>query len=409
MEKIERYIIDKILDTAKIEEVVGDFDNIKLKKKGVRYLGFCPFHDDHHVGSFVVYPKGNCYKCFSCGAKGGVVDFLMNHEKLSYPDAIRYLGKKYHIDTDMEDFNYTIQERQKPEPLPMLELPKHIMAATLVETSLAEDNLIRWIRTGIKWDTIQRKRMEEMIGLYNIGHGKHGHTIFWQIDEQGRLRTGKMMKYRDDGHRDKQASWNFDWIHSTLSRHWDAEKREMTDEPPYPFPHLYDPSKQEAQITFFGMHLLDHWKRKSIDQTVNIVESEKTALLMAIAYGNHAKQLWIACGGLEMLTRERLKPLIDQGRRIVLYPDRDGIEKWRIKCEQLHYDKVTLNTIPITKWWRPEDGEKADIADVVIRMVNNSQPMTTIDEVKAKMPESKPLIDKLNLEIENDRRSEKQG
>ena len=409
MRKIPKHTIDKILDTAKIEEVVGDFDNIKLKKKGVRYLGFCPFHDDRHVGSFVVYPKGNCYKCFSCGAKGGVVDFLMNHEKLSYPDAIRYLGKKYHIDTDMEDFNYTIQERPKPELLPMLELPKHIMAATLVETSLAEDNLIRWIRTGIKWDTIQRKRMEEMIGLYNIGHGKHGHTIFWQIDEQGRLRTGKMMKYRDDGHRDKQASWNFDWIHSTLSRHWDAEKREMTDEPPYPFPHLYDPSKQEAQITFFGMHLLDHWKRKGIDQTVNIVESEKTALLMAIAYGNHAKQLWIACGGLEMLTRERLKPLIDQGRRIVLYPDRDGIDKWRIKCEQLHYDKVALNTIPITKWWRPEDGEKADIADVVIRMVNNSQPMTTIDEVKAKMPESKPLIDKLNLEIENDRRSEKQG
>ena len=409
MRKIPKHTIDKILDTAKIEEVVGDFENIKLKKKGVRYLGFCPFHDDRHVGSFVVYPKGNCYKCFSCGAKGGVVDFLMNHEKLSYPDAIRYLGKKYHIDTDMEDFNYTIQERPKPELLPMLELPKHIMAATLVETSLAEDNLIRWIRTGIKWDTIQRKRMEEMIGLYNIGHGKHGHTIFWQIDEQGRLRTGKMMKYRDDGHRDKQASWNFDWIHSTLSRHWDAEKREMTDEPPYPFPHLYDPSKQEAQITFFGMHLLDHWKRKGIDQTVNIVESEKTALLMAIAYGNHAKQLWIACGGLEMLTRERLKPLIDQGRRIVLYPDRDGIDKWRIKCEQLHYDKVALNTIPITKWWRPEDGEKADIADVVIRMVNNSQPMTTIDEVKAKMPESKPLIDKLNLEIENDRRSEKQG
>ena len=408
MAKIERHIIDKILEAADIVDVVGDF--VTLKKKGVRYTGLCPFHKDRHDGNFIVHPVKQCYKCFTCGAKGGVVDFLMNHEKLSYPDAIRYLGKKYNIETDMNDFNYTPPPpRQKPEPLPMLELPKHIMAATLVETSLAEDNLIRWIRTGIKWDTIQRKRMEEMIGLYNIGHGKHGHTIFWQIDEHGRLRTGKMMKYRDDGHRDKQASWNFDWIHSTLSRHWDAEKREMTDEPPYPFPHLYDPSKQEAQITFFGMHLLDHWKRKGIDQTVNIVESEKTALLMAIAYGNHAKQLWIACGGLEMLTRERLKPLIDQGRRIVLYPDRDGIDKWRIKCEQLHYDKVALNTIPITKWWRPEDGEKADIADVVIRMVNNSQPMTTIDEVKAKMPESKPLIDKLNLEIENDRRSEKQG
>ena len=70
------------------------------------------------------------------------------------------------------------------------------------------------------------------------------------------------------------------------------------------------------------MHLRDHWKRKGIAQTVCIVESEKTALLMAIAYGNSPKQLWIACGGLGMLTRERLKPLIDQGRHIILYPDR---------------------------------------------------------------------------------------
>ena len=403
--KIQKYIIDKILDTADIVDVVGDF--VTLKKKGVRYTGLCPFHKDRHDGNFIVHPVKQCYKCFTCGAKGGVVDFLMNHEKLSYPDAIRYLGKKYNIETDMTDFNYTPPPpRPKPEPLPTLELPKHLMAGTLVDTALAQDNLVRWIRMGIKWDTVQRKRVEEMIGLYNIGHGKNGHTIFWQIDENGQLRTGKMMKYRTDGHRDKQASWNFDFIHATLRRHRDPVTGETTDEPPYPYPHLYDPDKQEAQVTFFGLHLLDKWKRKGIDQTVCIVESEKTALLMAIAYGNHAKQVWIACGGLEMLTRERLKPLTDQHRRIILYPDRDGIDKWRIKAEQLHYDRITLDTTPVTKWWKPEDGEKADIADVVIRSINESQPITTIEEVAEAMPETKELIDKLNLEVENDRRTE---
>ena len=230
--KIQKRIIDKILETAKVEEVVKDF--VELKKKGTRYLGHCPFHDDRHIGSFVVYPKGNCYKCFSCGAKGGVVDFLMNHEKLSYPDAIRYLGKKYNIETDMNDFNYTPPPpRPAPPPLELLVLPKYLMAGTLTEEAISQDNLIRWIRTGIAWDTVQRKRVEEMIGLYNVGHGKNGHTIFWQLDEQGRLRTGKMMKYKPDGHRDKKASWNFDFIHATLSRHWDAEKQAMTDEPPY--------------------------------------------------------------------------------------------------------------------------------------------------------------------------------
>ena len=403
MPGIDKLIIDRVLDAAKIEEVIGDFDSIQLKKKGVRYLGYCPFHDDRHVGSFVVYPKKQCFKCFSCGAKGGVVEFLKMHEHLSFPDAIRWLGKKYNIETDMTDFNYTPPPpRPAPPPLELLELPKHLMAGTLVDTALAQDNLVRWIRTGIKWDTIQRTRVEEMIGLYDVGHGKHGHTIFWQIDERGRLRTGKMMKYREDGHRDKEAKWNFDWIHATLSRHWDAERQEMTDEPPYPFPQLYDPSRQEAQITFFGYHLLNHWKRKDIDQTVCIVESEKTALLMAIAYGNHAKQVWIACGGLEMLTRERLQPIIDQRRRIILYPDRDGIKKWQQKAEQLHYDRLTVDARPVTEWWKPQDGEKADIADVVIRMINESESLTSIKAVEDTMPNAKPLIEKFNLEIEKE-------
>ena len=400
MPGIDKLIIDRVLDAAKIEEVIGDFDNIKLKKKGVRYLGYCPFHDDRHVGSFVVYPKKQCFKCFSCGAKGGVVEFLKMHEHLTFPDAIRWLGKKYNIETDMTDFNYTPQPaRPAPPPLGLLVLPKYLMAGTITPQAIENDNLVRWIRSGIRWDTIQRKRVEEMLGLYCVGHGKHGHTIFWQIDEQGRLRTGKMMKYRTDGHRDKEAKWNFDFIHSTLSKHWDAEKKEMTDEPPYPYPHLFDPSKQEAQITFFGYHLLDKWKRKDMDQTVCIVESEKTALLMAIAYGNHAKQVWIACGGLEMLTRERLQPIIDQRRRIVLYPDRDGIEKWRIKAEQLHYDRLTIDATPVTKWWLPEDGEKADIADVVVRVINKSKPLTSVADVERETPQIKPLIDKLGLEV----------
>ena len=389
--RIDKFIIEKILDTAKIEEVVGDF--VDLKKKGVRYLGLCPFHDDRHIGSFVVYPKGNCYKCFQCGAKGGVVDFLINHEKLSYPDAIRWLGKKYSIETDMTDFNYTPPPpRPAPPPLQPLRLPMGMVERT---EKTDGDLLVHWIKTGINWDYVQRKRISEVLNDYHVGHGKNGHTIFWQLDEMGEVRTGKMMKYRTDGHRDKTAPWNFDWIHSTLSRHWDAEKQEMTIEPPYPYPHIYDPDKQEPCLTFFGMHLLNKYP----NATVNIVESEKTAVLMAIAYGNHATQVWMACGGLEMLSRERMKPIIDQGRKVVLYPDRDGIAKWKAKAKQIGYDHIHVDTDPVLKWWRERDGDKADIADVVVRMLNNSKPLTSIMDVKKAMPTSKPLIDKLNLEI----------
>ena len=387
MAKIDKFIIERILDAARIEEVVGDFPDVDLKKKGVRYLGLCPFHDDRHKGSFVVLPRrirnnkveGNCFKCFSCGAKSGVVDFVMKHEQLSYPDAIRWIGKKYSIETDMQDFNYTPPSpRPAPPPLQPLRLPMGLVERT---EKTDGDLLVHWIKTGINWDYIQRKRIDEVLKDYHVGHGKNGHTIFWQLDDRGEVRTGKMMKYRTDGHRDKTAQWNFDWIHSALFR--DQRLTQWSED------------KQEAQLTFFGMHLLNRYPHA----TVNIVESEKTAVLMAIAYGNHATQVWMACGGLEMLSAERLKPITIQGRQIVLFPDRDGVGKWRAKAAQLQYKNIMLNEQPVTEWWKPEDGEKADIADVVVRILNERKPMTSIDEVKATMPQAAPLIDKLNLTI----------
>lgn len=399
MPRIDKIIIERVLNAAKIEEVVGDF--VELKKKSVRYLGICPFHADRHIGSFVVYPKKQCFKCFVCGEKGGVVEFLMKHEHLSFPDAIRWLGKKYNIETDMQDFNYTPPPpRPAPPPLELLVLPKYLMAHTLL--TVKQNTLVKWIMTGIHWDTVQMGRINEVLNAYCVGNSRQGMAIFWQIDEKGQLRTGKMMRYKPDGHRDR-SGYNFDWIHSTLIRHRDPETGQMTDEPPYPHPDLFNPDKQEMQSCYFGLHLLDRYKRKDVEQTVCIVESEKTALLMAIAYGNHTNQVWMACGGLENLTREKLRPIIEQRRRIILYPDRDGIQKWQQKADSLYYDRVEIDTDPVLKWWKPEDGEKADIADVVIRAINESQPLTTIADVKAEMPETKELIDKLNLEIDNDR------
>ena len=398
MSRIDKRTIDRILEVAKIEEVVMDIlgpydrrnNRAGLKKRGIRYEALCPFHEDHTLGSFVVYPKGNCYKCFSCGAGGGVVDFVMNHENLIYPDAIRWLGKKYNIETDMNDFNYTPPPpRPAPPPLDMLTLPMGMVKRT--RDDLNHDNLVRWMRTGISWDSLQKRRIDDVLTEYPIGHGRNGHTIFWQIDEENQVRTGKMMLYKPDGHRDRKSKWNFDYIHSSLSR-----KRNEDD--PWPYPDIFNPDKQEARITFFGMHLLNKYP----SATVKIVESEKTAMLMAIAYGNHTMQVWIACGGLEMLTRERLEPMIDQRRRIILYPDRDGIEKWRQKAEQLHYDRLIIDTEPVTKWWREEDGEKADIADVVVRMINQSNRLTDMAQVRDIMPQATPLIDKLNLEIAED-------
>ena len=86
--------IQRIIDTARIEEVIGDF--VTLKKRGVNYLGLCPFHNEK-TPSFSVSPAKGIYKCFGCGKAGNAINFVIEHEHYSYPEALKYIAKKYNI------------------------------------------------------------------------------------------------------------------------------------------------------------------------------------------------------------------------------------------------------------------------------------------------------------------------
>ena len=86
--------VQEILDVVRIEDIVGDF--VTLKRKGANLGGLCPFHNEK-TPSFSVSPVRNIFKCFGCGEGGDSVRFLMKHENISYPDALRYIAKKYNI------------------------------------------------------------------------------------------------------------------------------------------------------------------------------------------------------------------------------------------------------------------------------------------------------------------------
>ena len=105
---IPKETIDKIFETARIEDVVGDF--VSLKRRGVNMLGSCPFHKEK-TPSFTVSPSKNIYKCFGCGKGGTSIDFIMEHEQMTYPDALRYLAKKYGI--KIEEQEQTAEEIAK--------------------------------------------------------------------------------------------------------------------------------------------------------------------------------------------------------------------------------------------------------------------------------------------------------
>ncbi len=92
---IDQLTIDKIMDAADIVEVVSDF--VSLRKRGVNYIGLCPFHDER-TPSFSVSPSKGICKCFSCGKGGNAAHFIMEHEQMTYYEAIKYLAKKYNIE-----------------------------------------------------------------------------------------------------------------------------------------------------------------------------------------------------------------------------------------------------------------------------------------------------------------------
>ncbi len=104
---IDRQTIDRIMNAVDIVDVVSEF--VALKKRGTSYKGLCPFHDDT-TPSFSVSPVKGVYKCFSCGEAGNAVNFVMKHEQMTYPEALRWLANKYHI--EIRERELTDEERQ---------------------------------------------------------------------------------------------------------------------------------------------------------------------------------------------------------------------------------------------------------------------------------------------------------
>ena len=365
MAKIEQWIIDKVKDAADIKDVVGDF--VKLRKAGVNWTGICPFHNDQNDGNFIVRPKtvskhANTWHCFVCKEGGDCIKFLQKHCNMSFADAVRYLGKKYCIEVDNIPVNYTPPPPKSVPPPP----PAMVMGRDLVLDTrklATSHNLFCYWLSQLPWSDEQRKRLSSTMWLYCVGGWKDGRVVFWKIDHEGIPRSAKLMEYLPNGHRNKAK--NPGWLYNQ-----DGVRQKC------------EPDKHTVLKPLFGAHLL----KKYPDAVVNIVESEKTALIMANFYGNLDKQLWLACGGLQWLNLESMQPLIDQGRTVWLWPDKDGRDKWQEVADKLGSDKVQVYTKFFDTCWQPSDGDKADAADITIRMMQTGDNARTIEPAKPTPP-----------------------
>ncbi|MEI6848249.1 MAG: DUF6371 domain-containing protein [Chlorobiaceae bacterium] len=221
---------------------------------------------------------------------------------------------------------------QKPEPIPKPE--PSFMDAEILQQTLAkynQNNFCRWLCSRFG-----EQKAFELTAVYNIGTSKHwpGSCLFWQIDRNRKIRTGKIMLYHSEtGRRVKEPFNHVQWVHKVMKLE------------PY---HL--------QQCLFGEHLL------ALDtvKPIAIVESEKTAI---VASGFVSDFIWLATGGKGNIKKEQLKTL--QGRTMKLYPDLGAFEKWKRIASGM--PNITVSDILERRATEAEKKQGFDLADYLLQ------------------------------------------
>ncbi len=194
---IKKETIDRIFDTARIEEVVGDF--VSLKKRGANLLGVCPFHNEK-TPSFTVTPVKGIYKCFGCGKGGDAVKFIMEHEKYSYPEALRYLAKKYNIEIEetAEKTANSAEDDYKESLFIVSQFAQQHFSTTLLETEIGQSIGLSYFKErGFREDIIRKFQLgystDEWSNLTDAATKQGYKTAFLEAtglaikNEQGRI------------------------------------------------------------------------------------------------------------------------------------------------------------------------------------------------------------------------------
>lgn len=166
---IPKHTIDQIFEAAIIEDVVGEF--VVLKKRGVNLLGNCPFHNEK-TPSFTVSPAKGIYKCFGCGKAGNSINFIMEHEHYTYPEALRYLANKYQI--EVEELEETDEQKQSANEKESLFIISNF-AATYFQQQLHETQEGKSIALSY---FVERGFREDIIKKFQLGYNPDSWDAF---------------------------------------------------------------------------------------------------------------------------------------------------------------------------------------------------------------------------------------
>lgn len=211
---IDQATIERIVDAAHISDVVSEF--VTLKKRGVNQLGLCPFHNEK-TPSFTVSPAKGIFKCFGCGKGGNSVNFIMELEQLSYPDALRWLAKKFHVEVEEKE------ESQEEKAL------KDERESMMIVSAFAQKYFSRFLLKENEGRTIglsylrERGIRDDIITKFELGYCPDGKDLFTKAAEREGYKmeflekTGLTIK-RDDWVRDRFGGRVIFPVHNVAGR-----------------------------------------------------------------------------------------------------------------------------------------------------------------------------------------------
>ncbi len=379
--KISDDTLQKIHDTS----IVTVADKLGMKLYGMgdeNRKACCPYHEDQHP-SLHFSTKRGCFKCFVCGAKGDAIKLVQDQENLTFTEACEWIIKECNIvvvpsapSTPSCHFERSreISSGISRDLSTKVEMTFSPLLSSLVTRSLSLNS--QFCKSVVSAGYLTEPQLRHAAERYRLGCSKEGGVIFWEIDDQQRVHTGKIMYYQPDCHRDKQH--NPTWVHSLM-------KDKL-------------PANYELQHCLFGLHLLSSHpdplmgrgylnvratggtvaeeKNRSGNKGVAIVESEKTAIILSEKFPDF---IWLSCGGLQMFKPELLAPLVNH--KVVIFPDTDetgeAYKQWLAVLQQAQRQYVFKYPLRISRLLEnhaslEQKQRKIDLVDFLYPINNES-------------------------------------
>ncbi len=309
-----------------------------LRRTGTVWKTYCPWHDDEHP-SLTFYERtgeNHCH-CFSCGKGGSPIDYVMQHEQLTFQQACQWLSIEFGICSQPLGGPVPTPRRKPVEKRPPIDYT-YIPMEMVDELVSTENSLCLCLKRLFQPEAVDWIAEEYKLGSYTLGDDDD-YTVFPNIDVQGRVCNLKVQRYDTDPSSPRFAHSQHGscrW----LGTMWAREGRLPLE-------------SQFRSSCLFGEHLLVRYQ----SPLVALVESPKNALFGALAF---PQMVWVATGNKNALKREVLRPL--RGRDVIVLPDCDAVEEWT-KLIAGMTDLANFTVSDFCQRHAPEGQPKFDIAD----------------------------------------------